>query len=63
MYFCSLHFIVGYMRCEKKYITSKGSGRRGRRPGSSFGSNVTRLSIESTGTIQSVMMTMINIEI
>ena len=56
MHFTVLYFIVGYMRCEKKYITSKGSGRRGRRPGSSFGSNVTRLSIESTGTIQTVIM-------
>lgn len=30
-----LNETTGFMRCEKKYMTSKGSGRRGRRPGSS----------------------------
>jgi hypothetical protein len=39
---------TGQMRCEKKYITSKGRGKRGRKPGSlSAGLASARLSIES----------------
>ena len=42
--------VTGHLRCEKKYMTSKGSGRRGRRPGStSLGGLGSRLSIESGG--------------